>query len=551
MAEVRSNQDLWQAMLAVPHRRIHPLALQYAGFLRENPDFTARALVHHFRTTKIRDQQDAACLALMTAGRGGEQQLYQDYRNAGKAMLLGDRVYKIEPSGPWGVDPYRIFRVIDIMTSPWVVTSLEGEEGRYHSKGEAEHFMPRLARRCFSRRDKKWRPAEMSADEVIAGAGLTVSRDQNHLGAPRLAKRLVEDFLNALQVDPDWWYAVDLVAGRGLRRLYLNKRATPRGFSPPGWVLDAVHRNQYPADSKRGVLRQIAEGQFEAEEVLALVKEHRLNDRILASVLGNTPIGWVIRLQAMTPHEARILEPRLREAGLLEMREVKQAWLEKIASGDATVSQMTRAHGGDTEAAAALKQVRDRAASTGPAIEGNILVMVDASGSMGMAVDASAPLAALICARASDKVTISFFDDAGRAFDVTDHRLSQIERITSRVRAGGMTSFSAGWEAAQKYGVPNKVVFLTDGGENVRPFLASVLEREGWEGKIISVLIGDSIRDVVGANLQERGYVPETIRLESWADREIMMEQVVDMLAGAPARTLVDLISETQIPAIV
>jgi len=94
--------NLWRSLLRVPHREYGPLVTFLHEALEDEPDFIARACTYLVNTSKIRDHQDCAVIALL------QSDPFYEYREAGQALLLGNDVYQTEPSG---FPPYRIFRV--------------------------------------------------------------------------------------------------------------------------------------------------------------------------------------------------------------------------------------------------------------------------------------------------------------------------------------------------------------------------------------------------------------------------------------------------------
>jgi hypothetical protein len=543
--------ELWRMASTVPHRALGPVVSTFRNALADDPDRAARTLVYVVQNGRIRDIQDAAVIALMQTG-------YADYREAGRAMLLGSRVYPIHPEGDWGFQPFRIFRILKYLRSPWVVTesgTLAGEVERFYTEDAAVAGMPRIARRILAGRDRAWRPTAGQTDaDLIRNAHLSVMVDPDHNKISRLRRKIAFDYLFTLQGDPNWWYAVDLLNGPAIRHLYKDKSNTPNGFRPPEWVRDAIFHGIYPEGTKRAALRQVADPNVSTPVKLRLVQEHRLDDRILSSVLDNSASSWIIRVSAMTPRQAVNARSALETSGVLNMPEVMEVYLNKISQATSSVGALDResAKGQDEQVTAQLKKTREKAAKADP-IEGDVGMLVDRSGSMARAIQEAAPIAAQIAAAARDRVMLSFFDTSAVVADTTGKGLDEIERLTSRIRPGGATSMEAGWVGLQNKGfTPNKMVIVTDEGEN-NGNLGLRLQRDAWTGHIVIVYVPSRLYNeerALSANLQAAGYAYDMIEVPDEHD-PFVGEQVVAFLGGPPARSIADKIAETEIPRIV
>lgn len=545
--ERRAYTELWRTMSQVPHRVLGPAVRTMKAGVNDDPDRAARTLAYLVMHGRIRDLKEAAIITLL-------QSPWQDYREAGKALLLGNRVYKTEPDGIDGLAPYQIVRVNSYLRSPIVVTSqaheLDAELERFYTVSSATAELPRVARKHLAQRSHTWRAGALSDEQLIQQAGLDIIHDFEHSKVSRLRRRIITDWLSAMHDSPDWWYAVQLLNGPALQHLYSDKSNTLGKFDPPEWVRQAIFEGKFPEGTKRAALKTIANGSASLSEKLALVQGHKLDDRVLSSVLDGTPQSWILRIAAMTPRQAVNMRAAIEGSGVLEMPEVLEVYTQKVAQAADSVGALNResAKGKNVQVEQAVQQAREKAAKVDP-IEGEILVMVDKSSSMTQAIQEAAPIAARIAAAATDRVFMSFFDSSARVTEATGMSLNEIESKTSRIRPGGMTSMEQGYLAAKRAGVsPNKIVVITDCGENVGN-MGSSLARDSWEGSIVTVKTVGARGEFI-SGLQEAGYYTDEIELPRTHD-PFVADQVVALLGGPPAMSIADKIAATELPRII
>jgi len=555
----KSRTEMWRKLTTVPHRAIGPLVRTYREAIKDDPDFAARAMVYLYRTSKIRDQADAATAAMLLAS-SETGRAYSDYRDAGRVMLVGNDVYSVDQDGNWGLPPYRTLRVLRFLHSPWVVTvggNLDSEIERFHTEKAAVANLPRIARRELRKRSKDWRPPKDATDEtLVQQANLVVVKDKDHPRASWALRRTTADWLEAMENNPSWWLGVEFLNRSNLRTAYVRKEWTPKRWRPKEWVRAAVFDGEYPEGSKRDVLRQISESN-DPDEQLRLVRENKISYRILQSVLPDTPASKVVLVEAMTPTEALNSRSWLEESGILSIPAVKEVYLEKVRRADtsaAAIRTRVSAKGADEEVQKAVDDAANRAVKKGQLIEGDIAVLIDRSGSMSAALYAAAPIASYLAAHASDdaSVRLVYFDSSARVFDVTGYSRSDIEEITSRIRPGGFTSMLSGWQALDRIDfIPNKAIFVTDGGEN-SGVLSDHLRQQGWEGQLSIVWVSDARRSdsAFQDRLERAGYTVDVIDARDSPDFELVAEQAGELLGGPAAMTIADRINDTEIPRI-
>lgn len=117
--------------------------------------------------------------------------------------------------------------------------------------------------------------------------------------------------------------------------------------------------------------------------------------------------------------------------------------------------------------AAQAKQIKSQG------VDGNWLVLGDASGSMHEAIKVASELAGALTSFVKGKVHLIFFDTAPRYMDVTGLDHDAVLEKTKHVRAGGATSIGCGLQYCVDRAIDiDGVAVVSDGGENNRPTFA-------------------------------------------------------------------------------
>lgn len=125
-----------------------------------------------------------------------------------------------------------------------------------------------------------------------------------------------------------------------------------------------------------------------------------------------------------------------------------------------------------------LEAVQEAQLDAQKSIPGNGLILGDMSGSMQMSVEVAKEVAALVARKAEGEVSLVFFNEAPRGFDVTGKSLSDIQTMTRSIRANGGTSISCGLSFAMEQGKQiDWIVIVSDGGENRVPLFSMVYKK--------------------------------------------------------------------------
>lgn len=530
---------LYRALTEVPHRIYHPLVTSLRGAMDSDPDFTARACVHLATNSKIRDQQDGATIALLQAPSH-----FPEYREAGRCLVLGSDVYTIQPVRLQGLPPYRIFRVLDYLASPIVVTHGDEEVARFPRQKDAERSLPRIAGRLSPRKGPR---VEVDALHVV------VSND--HPRVRRQAEGIVRDYYTFLEDDHRRADGVLIRNRQAMKRHMMRHHLSEVDFP----YLHACLFGDPPEGSKLAVLRQIAKS-TDLREQLTLAEEHKIPYPILVSVLPKTtPAVAVELIQRMSPTEAANSRAWVERSGLLEHRQVREVYEAKIALATSSAARLdfrASAQGQDAGVQAAVDKAREKAAAGRKEIEGEILICLDHSGSMDMAIEVGTQIAGRIGPACRDRAFLALHNEYGRVVEITGKSYQECQHLVRGIRAGGGTRHEAALAAAFKAGcTPNKIVLVTDGGENQGDFtrlLRAYSNQEGYEPQLamIRTVAPRCDPNRLGERLQRGGFrldVYETRGERDRADYNVL-DQVVELLGGPPAMGLVDRIMEVVLP---
>ena len=485
----QARMALWRSFMEVPHKDYNKLVPALTGALGEDPDFTARACVYMAQKSAIRDQQDCAIVTLLQSDAEVLGDLALDYRNAGQALLLGNDVYSTEPGSLDGLPPFRIFRIERYIrgSSKKLPRRMAAIMGHYYGMLENDHSR---------------------ADGVML---------QN-----RSAGKAV-------------W-----------RHYHMNPEQYP--------YLHALLYGPVPEDSKLGILKQVANADNPREQ-MRLAVEHKLDDRILQSVLDGSTASWLIRLAVMTPTQAQNVRARVEQLGLLNIPEFKEAYVEKV--GKATKSVASADHrkstkGQDKDVQAAVDASKEKSIAGQEMIGGQTDIYLDHSYSMQVPIEEAPRFAERILPLCEDG-KIFIHNDTARELRVVDtgHPYQDVRKALRGVVAGGGTLHSEAFRLSRRLGrSPDRIVLLTDGGENRNQFARELQRYEEETGKspiLAMIEFKGTDPNVLQGYLRSAGY---TMQVFPFTGDYYIYDQVAALLGGPPVSSILDLIVQTEIPRI-
>lgn len=495
--EHRARQIMYQALLQVSHRDYGQMVPQWREALHQDPDFFSRTCVYIYGESKIRDQVDVACITLLQA-----PSTYADYREAGRCMLLGNRVYRDTNVPVAGLPPFRIFRVWD-----------------YVRKSDAK--------------------------------------------VPTMLKSTMTDYLRALEANDAWFDAVVLRNRKAVKAAYKYHHVKPSGRAQA-----ILFNEEPPADSKLAILKQIANEQNPREQA-RLVIQHHIPYTVAASVLPKMNAAVAIALiDVMSPQEALNSIAWVKQSGILEIAEVREAFEAKVA--EATASVATAEHRKSAQTTdeglhAAVEKAKQKAVDQEKhRIQKATLFMGDASSSMDRYFDVMQQLGSRIMPICDGEFSCVLFSDYAQELKVQGNTLADWQAAFRGQRASGWTSMQAGLDLALRNGfMPEQVIVITDGGENRgrcsgvfgMGAFAESLNLYAQQNSMNPNVIVVGLRDTTGsyghrfaAMIREKGFTVDEFPPPDGEYDYNLFDQIVAVCGGPPAVTLVQRIMETERP---
>jgi hypothetical protein len=486
-----SFNSLYNALMRVTHRDLESLRVEFDQFLNQQGLMGAKALVFIALNSKINDQVMAAILVLLQSDDS-------EYRAAGRALLLGSDVYVIEPYDYIsGIDPFRVFRILDFITkSPKPIT--------------------------------------------------------------RQTKAIVTHWLNALEKDPDRLDSIAVLNRKAFKWMlkYWKLRHTE--------YTNSLFFGDPPENSKIGAIKKIAAATSITEKAKMIV-ESRIPFRIASSLLPkiDASVG-IILLQSMSPTEALNSTRWLEASGVLNIPEVKAAYLKKIEKATksaASIDLRRSVKSNDADINAAQEKAKNKAAESGVRVSGDVLVVIDGSGSQEDGIAISAKIVPHLISAVDGEVLPIIYNNTAMVIDLgSDRSLTGVQRTFSRLRASGGTDMKRALDKATQRGFPlQKIVWVGDLCESDPTGVVRALA--AYEDKPDLLVIQMQSKGNAGmppptpnlnlAMLEATGCRVELIDMRSRAFDPYILDNVRIFLAGGGKRSMMDTIADIVLPHIV
>ena len=230
--------------------------------------------------------------------------------------------------------------------------------------------------------------------------------------------------------------------------------------------------------------------------------------------------------------------------GVFRNSMLKQAYDQALtrAKGDKRVStlkagkaiEMLEEAGIAADVIAKISEVQEtRIASK--SIEGDWLVLGDASSSMHNAIKCAVEVASYLAKSVAGKVYLVFFDTTPRLFDVTGKTLEQVKQETKNVRPTGCTSCGCGIELLRQKGIKvDGIAMISDGGDNTAPLFHTAYQKYAKQfdnEPIVYYYRVDNIGpgDTVMSNCKASGIKLETFDIGKTVDYYSLPNMVASM----------------------
>lgn len=316
----------------------------------------------------------------------------------------------------------------------------------------------------------------------------------------RLTRRLVKRYLKDLEQDYFAWERAAIQHRNVMRELYA--RFSVKTGDKDSMVNAALFHNT--AGGKFKVLRDLST--MTPEDAAAAIQKHKIPFLVAKGALGakaKDPDVLLAIIQRMTPTELITNTKALERLGIRNVPALRAAFEEGLAkaakSNKATLKTSKAAEALediDPVLSGKLKAVQEKQLDNLKGIEGDWLVLGDASGSMAAAIETARQVSGVLARMVRGKVYLVFFDNSPRYFDVTGKTLEEIQAITKGVRPGGSTSIGCGLQAiVDRNQTVDGIAVVTDGGENCTPYFYQAYQRYvqkfGNEPTVYSYAVSD------------------------------------------------------------
>jgi len=484
--------QLYNSLMKIPHQRKEEydnLVQAFRQGIADYPAFMSHASVYVALNSIVRDQADAAIMALLQSSPE-----YMEYRVAGQALLLGNRIYSTQPNVP-GLPPFRIFRV-------------------------AKHIR--------------------ESDNKIA----------------RRMRSIMSDYMTAVQEDQNWFDNVVMLNRAEVAFAY------PYYHIPMNALSKAVLYDNDPPEGTRLHALKVVSKTEDAVERARLIIQHQIPYRIASGLSGGlTNETKIAMIDVMTPTEALNSRSWVEESGLLQIPEVKKAFMDKLSQAQASIASAQfrkSSQGSDEELQRAIDQAQEKSAAKATRISGQTDIWLDVSGSMEKAIEITPEFASRIWAL-SDDVAIIAHNSSAWKINVPDtgNPLQDVRKALHGTRAMGGTQFDVCLQKSRELGrTPQRIVMLTDGGENgfgTQGRFAPALQRYVDETGVVPQLTMIEVKgyrtndDCLSGRIRQAGFEIEKFKYEG---DYYLFDQVVTFLQGETPKSLVEKIMEVELPVI-
>lgn len=487
----RARMALYQQLMNVPHRKIEPIVTGLREAMTVDPDFTARACVYLLAGgTKIRDQQDAAVITLLQA-----PPQFQEYRQAGRALLLGSNVYNISVGTPAkhikvkSIPAFRVMRTLDYIT-------------------------------------------------------------QSDMKIPRLRKTITRDFVNYVQSNENVFHAIVTNNRPALIELFVREHIRPNKLAKT-----VLFNNEPIEDTTSWWVRKIA-NEPDVKLKAQWIAEQRIPYRIAVSIAPKThPIVAMALIEVMTPTEAANSRAWIEKSGLLKNDEVKKVYLQKVgrASNVASIAHRASSQGADEEVQAVMEMAQEKAVKSGDRIKSDLLLLIDRSGSLSQSIDVAVEFGARIAPVCDGQLRVVVFNDYASIVTVTDPTsLKGWKNAFKGITANGGTSIAKGFMKGIEGGFhPQAICIISDGAEHIGSFTDVLDEYCNLSGMtpIVQMIRVAGEPDTVSRSIEEkRRWTYE--KFEFTGDYNLF-DQATAFLGGPTPKSIVERIMDTEIPYIV
>jgi len=439
--------SILNTLLTTPHRELSLIWPVHAAMVQQDPRFYVRLAAWYADHGEVRDHHEMFIITLVLSDFAG-------HRDVGLALLRR-------------LPPYQVGRVVDFIN------------GKVQpAQTMAQPSDPTEQAHRPSRRD---RSAQANAPEP---GGASLARQGLFKNLPRSLKTEITRYLREREADPAWFDSTVLGARKALKRLYALLH-----IKPSERAQRILFDDQPPPDSKLYALKELAKTTDPAEQA-RLIVEQAIPFRVAATLADTKSEAVLLALvQVMSPQELINSLAMLKRRGAFEQAAVKAAIEAKLHQAKTSkrisamkVAQAIQAAGLSGAVSEQLQAVADAQVQAKGQIHRDILMLIDKSGSMSVAIELGKRIGAMLSAVTTKQLYVYACDSIAYPIESSGQTLADWEKAMAGITADGATSLGVGLEMLRRKRIAvEQIIVVTDEGENTAPTFVPVYQRYARE----------------------------------------------------------------------
>lgn len=299
----------------------------------------------------------------------------------------------------------------------------------------------------------------------------------------RLVRRLVTRYLRDLEADRRAWERTALQHREFMRTLYGRWHVQP-GDVPKTAFENIALMQRDAVNGKFAAVRTLSA--LPASEIGDVMKRFQIPFLIARGALGaraKEPDVLQALVGKMSATELVTNAKALKRLGILDTPVLRATFEEALSKAAkkprktagavlkaTTAAEVLEADGdvASGKLAVKLRVLQEKQLDHLKTVEGDWLILGDASGSMAGAVEVAKQVAGILARLVKGKVHLVFFNTEPRYFDVTGMTYEDIVKLTRMVRASGGTLIGCGLDSMVQRGVTvDGICIISDGAHNV------------------------------------------------------------------------------------
>lgn len=304
----------------------------------------------------------------------------------------------------------------------------------------------------------------------------------------RMLQRFVHRYLRDMESDYRVWERTALQHRETMRTLYGRYHIAPGrdrkvGNATAASMMDVTLMKGAAVVGKFAAVRTLSA--LGPDEIASTIKRYGLPYLIARGALGvkaKEPAVLAALIRSMSDAELVNNVRSLKRLGVMAIPEARAA-LEhaieragtktrgkKSSTLKATKAAESLEASGDDVLAGKFRALQERQIDNLGGVDGDWLVLGDASTSMKVAIELARQVSAILARMVKGKVHLVFFNESPRYMDVTGKSYEEIKQITAMIAASGNTSIGCGLQYCVDKGFDvDGIAVISDGGQNRMP----------------------------------------------------------------------------------